>query len=170
MRWTSFPPFRTYSLEQSATTFDSWSFKFSHFQTTSKIWTLSSCIPSVIRDCSALSILHYVKDLRCINNRIIIIIIGRPFIVPKQWLVTSSCYATAWNLYYILNLMRQLRSASLNLLSQLPINIALAYLSFRYAGPAVWNSLLHLLLVTFYTVFKSNLKTNFFCDASNSGP
>jgi len=38
---------------------------------------------------------------------------------------------------------RQLRSESLNLLSQPRINIALASRGFRHAGPSLWNSLPH---------------------------
>jgi len=68
---------------------------------------------------------------------------------------------------------RQLRSASLNLLSQPRINIALASRGFRHAvhGPSLWNSLPHNLRSTnSHTVFKSNLKTHLFSGASISGP
>jgi len=59
--------------------------------------------------------------------------------------------------------LRQLRSASLNLLSQPRINITLASHGFRHAGPTLWNFLPHHLRSTdSYTVFKSNLKTHLF--------
>ena len=66
---------------------------------------------------------------------------------------------------------RQLRSASLNLLSQPRVNIALASRGFRHAGPSIWNSLPpHLRSIDTYTTFKSNLKTHLFCSANISGP
>jgi len=66
---------------------------------------------------------------------------------------------------------RQLRSASLNLLSQPRINITLTSRGFRHDGPTFWNSLPHHLRSTnSYTVFKSNLKTHLFSGASTSGP
>jgi len=65
----------------------------------------------------------------------------------------------------------QLHSASLNLLSQPHINIALASRGFWYAGHSLWNSVPHHLRSTdSYTVFKSNLKTHLFSGASISGP
>jgi len=67
--------------------------------------------------------------------------------------------------------LHQLRSAFLNLLVQPRINIALAFLGFRHAGPSLWYSLpLHLRSTYSYTVFKSNLKTHLFSGASFSGP
>jgi len=54
---------------------------------------------------------------------------------------------------------RQLRSASLNLLSQPRINITLASRGFRHVGPSLWN---YLRSSDAYTVFKSNLKTHRF--------
>jgi len=66
---------------------------------------------------------------------------------------------------------RQLRSASLNLLSLPHINIALVSRGFRLAGPSLWNSLTHHLRSTdSYTVFKCNLKTPIFSGASISDP
>jgi len=57
-------------------------------------------------------------------------------------------------------LSRQLRSASLNHLSQPLINITLASRGFRHAGPSLWNSLpRHLRSNDSYTVFKYKLKT-----------
>jgi len=57
---------------------------------------------------------------------------------------------------------RQLRSASLNLLSQPRINIALACHGFRHAGLFLCNSLPnHLRTTDSHTVFKSNLKLTF---------
>jgi len=53
---------------------------------------------------------------------------------------------------------RQLRSASLNLLSQPRINITLASRGFRHAGLSLWNSLPHHFRTTdSYTFFKSKL-------------
>jgi len=58
---------------------------------------------------------------------------------------------------------RQLRSDSLNLLSQPRINITLASRGFRHAGPSLWKSFPnHLRSTDSYTVFKSNLKTHHF--------
>jgi hypothetical protein len=66
---------------------------------------------------------------------------------------------------------RQLRSASLNLLSQPRINISLASRGFRHAGPSLWNSLPpNLRSIDSYTSFKSNLKTHLFSSAEISGP
>ena len=67
---------------------------------------------------------------------------------------------------------RNLRSASLNFLSQPRINITLASRGFRYAGPSLWNSLPpHLKSIDSYSTFKSNLKTLLFSTAANvSGP
>jgi len=66
---------------------------------------------------------------------------------------------------------RQLRSTSLNLLSQPRAKIALASRGFRHAGPSIWNSLPpHLRSFDTYTAFKSNLKTDLFCSASISAP
>jgi len=66
---------------------------------------------------------------------------------------------------------RQLRSVSLNLLSQPRINIANAFRGLQHAGPSLWNSIPHHLKSTYsYAVFKSNLKTHLFCGASISGP
>jgi len=66
---------------------------------------------------------------------------------------------------------RQLRSASLNLLSQSSINIALACRGFRHAGPSLWNSLpYHLRYIDSYTIFISNLKPHLFSGLSFSGP
>jgi len=68
-------------------------------------------------------------------------------------------------------LSRQLRSASLNLLSQPRINITFASHGFRHTGPSLWNSFFHHLRSTdSYTVFKSSLKTHLFSGASISGP
>jgi len=66
---------------------------------------------------------------------------------------------------------RQLRSASLNFLSQPRAKIALASRGFRRTGPSIWNFLPpHLRSIDTYTAFKSNLKSHLFCSASISGP
>jgi len=66
---------------------------------------------------------------------------------------------------------RQLRSASLNLLSQPCINIALASRGFQNAGASFWNSLFqHLRSTDSYAVFNSYLKTYRFSGAIFSGP
>jgi len=57
---------------------------------------------------------------------------------------------------------RQLRSASLTLLSQPRINISLASRGFGHAGPSLWYSLPYHLRFTDYTVFTSDLKTHLF--------
>jgi len=65
---------------------------------------------------------------------------------------------------------RQLRSASLNLLTQPRAKIAFDSRGFRHTGPSIWNSLPpHLRSIDTYTAFKSNLKTHLFCSASISG-
>jgi len=66
---------------------------------------------------------------------------------------------------------RQLRSTSLNLLSQPRVNFILASRGFRHADPSLWNSLpRHLRYTDSYTVFRANLKTHLFSAASISGP
>jgi len=62
---------------------------------------------------------------------------------------------------------RQLRSASLNLLSEPRINTALASRGFRHAGPSFWNSSL---ILSSHTVFQSNLKTRLFLVQASLAP
>jgi len=65
----------------------------------------------------------------------------------------------------------QLRSASLNLLSQPRAKIALAFRGFRHTGHSIWNFLPpHLRSINTYTAFKSNLKTHLFCSARLLAP
>jgi len=66
---------------------------------------------------------------------------------------------------------RQLRFASLNLLSHSRINITLASRGFRHAGLSLWNSLPHHLRSTdSYTVLKSNLKNSPFLQCMHLWP
>jgi len=98
--------------------------------------------------------------------------------VILNWLLFSAVLSTTLdNPQYLLSLLhpytpsRQLRSASLKLLSQPRINIALASRGFRQAGSSLWNSLSHhLRSIDSYIVLKSNLKTHIFSGASISGP
>ena len=74
--WTSVFTHRTSSLEQFTTRHSLRPLLSCNFQTTGKDWTLQPSLPSLIRDhAPALRILHFVNDLTCVINRVIIIII-----------------------------------------------------------------------------------------------
>jgi len=85
--------------------------------------------------------------------------------------VSNACPQYLSSLLHTYTPTRQLRSASLNLLSLLRSKIALASRGFRHTGPSIWNYLPpHLRSIDTSTAFKSNLKTHLLCSASISGP
>ena len=118
--------------------------------------------PSTTSSTSALNSLHWLPIRQRIDYKL-------ATLVHRS--LHNACPQYLSSLLHPYTPTRQLRSISLNLLTQPRVNTALASRGFRHAGPSIWNSLPpHLRSIDSYTTFKSNLKTHLFSSASISGP